>query len=207
MAPVPPSPTINALANGGNRELSSASVGAVAIAPPPAAIEKAGSRIIRSSPTERGMRSSEVQSPTENIDDDIGQIADATEVSVNFIGAVLPLPSSSYFANSEIFLAEEHVNRYRSRLIKLVYDFLPYQPRLSDYGPNYPVVYKLHVTRDPSCDEPLMQMTSSVTTSGSTPINRLQLDPKYSNQQQSTLACFRTTADDYRKATRRRQHK
>jgi len=206
MAAVPPSPTIDAFANGGRRELSSASVGAVEVVPPPAAIEKAGSRIIRSSPTERGTRSSEVQSPTENIDDDTGQIADTTEVSLNFIEAVLPLPSSSYFANSEIFLAEEHV-RHRSRLIKLVYDFLPYQPRLSDYGPNYPVVYKLHVTRDPSCDEPLMQMTSSVTTSGSTPINRLQLDPKYSNQQQSTLACFRTTADDYRRATRRRQHK
>ena len=207
MSAVPPSPSIHALANSGRRELSSASVGGVEVVAPPAAIEKAGSRIIRDSPTDRGMRSSEVQSPTEDIDDDIGQIADATEVSLNFIGAVLPLPSSSYFANSEIFLAEEHVNRHRSRLIKLVYDFLPYQPRLSDYGPNYPVVYKLHVTRDPSCDEALMHMTSSVTTSGSTPINRLQLDPKYSNQQQRTLACFRTTADDYRRATRRRQHK
>jgi hypothetical protein len=204
---VPPSPSINALANSDSRHLSSASVGALEVAPPPAAIQKTGTRIIRGNPTEPGNRSSEVQSRRENIDEDVGQVADAKELSVNFIGPVLPLPSSSYFSNSEIFIAEELVNQHQSRLIKLVYDFLPYQPRLSDYGPNYPVVYKLRVTRDPSCDEPLMRVTSSVTTSESTPVNRLQLDPKYSNQRQRTLACFRTTADDYRRATRGRQHK
>lgn len=204
---VPPPPSITALANSSGRHLSSASVGAVDVGSPPAAIQKAGIRIIRGSATEPGSRSSELQSPRENIDEDVGQVADATELSVNFIGPVLPLPSSSYFSNSEIFIAEAHVNQHQSGLIKLVYDFLPYQPRLSDYGPNYPVVYKLHVTRDPSCDEPLMRLTSSMTTSETTPINRLQLDRKYSDRRQSTLACFRTTADEYRRATRGRQHK
>jgi hypothetical protein len=45
---------------------------------------------------------------------------------------------SSYFSNYEVFIAEQRVTRHQSRLIKLVYEFLSYQARLSDYGPNYP---------------------------------------------------------------------
>jgi hypothetical protein len=95
-----------------------------------------------------------------------------------------------------VFIAENRLSRYQSRLIKLVYEFLPYQNRLSDYGPNYPAVDKLRVTRDPSCDETLMQVMSSVNWPQP---NRMQEALKNSDKQPGILECYRTTADDYRK--------
>ncbi|HVO62686.1 MAG TPA: GAF domain-containing protein [Terriglobales bacterium] len=121
------------------------------------------------------------------------------EVSVAFIAPVLPLPSSSYFSSSEIFIAEEQVRGHQTRLIKLVYDYLPYQHRLSEDGPNYPELDKLRVTRDLNCDETLRQMTSGVGTSDGAATGKLTRD-EYLRWQQATIPCFRTTADDYRKA-------
>jgi hypothetical protein len=138
------------------------------------------------------------QSATEDIGGK-GMSADPKELSLAFIGPVLPLPSSSYFSSSEIFVAEERLSSHHKRLIKLVYDFLPYQRRLSDYGPNYPEVEKLRVTRDVTCDETLLQAASSASTSGASGADRALLDSQYT-QQQTKLPCFRTTADDYRRA-------
>jgi hypothetical protein len=123
-------------------------------------------------------------------------LENSKELSVNVVGLALTLASSSYFSSREVFLAEDRLSRQGSRLIKLVYDFLPYQPRLSDYGPNYPAVDKLRVTRDPNCDEPLRQVLSSAHPFS----DQLRQDLKASNWQASTLECYRTTADDYRKA-------
>ena len=121
------------------------------------------------------------------------------EISVAVVGAALPLPSSSYFSSSEIFVAEERLSNHRTRLIKLVYDFLPYQRRLSDYGPNYPDVDRLRVKRDTTCDETLAQVMSGA---GSSPASRPEevLGAGYSGRPQMKMPCFRTTADDYRRA-------
>ncbi len=123
----------------------------------------------------------------------------AREVTVAFIGPVLPLPSSSYFSSSEIFIAEERVRSHETRLIKLVYDYLPYQHRLSEDGPNYPDVDKLRVTRDLSCDETLKQLTLGLGTSDGAVTGKLSRDEDLRGQQ-AKIPCFRTTADDYQKA-------
>lgn len=125
--------------------------------------------------------------------------ASENQLSVALISAVLPLPSSSFFSSSEIFVAEERLSNHISRLIKLVYDFLPYQRRLSDYGPDYPEVDKLHVTRDHSCDETLAHMASTSNALGDLGLSKAQ-SANYVNRPQTILPCFRTTADDYRKA-------
>lgn len=137
---------------------------------------------------------------------DPAEISNASQLNVNFIGPALVLPSSSYFSSFEVFIAEERVTRHQSRLIKLVYDFLPYQPRLSELGPNYPTIENLRAARDPSCDEPLGQIVSPASTRGWPQAARLQLSAKSSQQHQTTLACYRTTADDYRRALAR-QHR
>jgi len=72
-------------------------------------------------------------------------------VRVRVIAPVLPLPSFSYFSSSEIFIAEELLSEHQKRPIKLVYDFLPYQHRLSEYCPKYPELEQLQVTRDATC--------------------------------------------------------
>ncbi len=124
------------------------------------------------------------------------------QVSVTPISPEVALASSSYFASSEIFIAEERTGPQRSRYIKLVYEYLPYQKRLSEYGPNYPEVDKLRVTRDAACDEDLFEEAFSGKTGEQS--GRSTLVSQYLAQQQ-TLVCFRTTADDYRRALEHRR--
>jgi len=56
------------------------------------------------------------------------------ELSVRLIGPALSLPSSSYFANYEVFIAERRLKKDQLQFIKLVYESLPYQRRLSEYA-------------------------------------------------------------------------
>lgn len=130
--------------------------------------------------------------------------AERQEVSVNFVGLALSLPSSSYFSSQEIFLAQEKLGRSQWRLIKLVYEYLPYQQRLSDFGPDYPDIDKLRVTRDPGCDELLGQIVSRSASGGRALNNRLQAMPGFALPA-GRLECYRTTADDYLRARTHRR--
>src|ERR1700756_3545629 len=51
-------------------------------------------------------------------------------------------PRSSFFGSEEVFIAEKQLTKDESRLVKLVFGFLPYQPRLSDYGMDYSVTHE-----------------------------------------------------------------
>jgi hypothetical protein len=117
--------------------------------------------------------------------------AGKTEVlPLRVVQLALALPMSSYFSNYEAFVAERSVNRNTTQLIKLVYIFLPYQRRMTDFGVNTSKTFNLRVTRDPSCDESLISMTWP---EGETPGQPAESD-------KDKLPCYRTTADDYRKA-------
>jgi GAF domain-containing protein len=199
---VPPAPSVHGFESSAGQRGHSLPAVAMQVAPPPVAVQSSNESASSVGSMTVGTPPAGVLAPMADIDDDQGPVADTKELSVNFIGPAVALPSSSYFASHEVFIAEERVSRRRTRLIKLVYEFLSYQPRLSDYGPNYPAVDKLRATRDPSCDETGMQVTSSGNMPGQG--GRLQLDSKYSNQLESTLPCYRTTADDYRRARTRR---
>lgn len=128
------------------------------------------------------------------------------DLPVRVIGLAMSLPSSSYFSNYEVFIAERRVSKDESQLIKLVYQSLPYQRRLSEYGLNNARVFKLRVIRDPSCDESLMQMTWP-DADQSKPGSPHPSDPPELNSsgRNDKLPCYRTTADDYRKAISRRR--
>ena len=90
------------------------------------------------------------------------------------------------------------MSKQQSQLIKLVYVFLPYQRRMTDYGLDTSKIRKLRVTRDPTCDESLMQLEwpegekKSAEPSGAPTPNP--------GDRNNLLPCYRTTADDYRKA-------
>jgi hypothetical protein len=128
-------------------------------------------------------------------------------IEVRLIALAVAYPKSSFFANDEVFVAEQELAKEESRFIKLVYDFLPYQPPLSS-GMDYSTVYRFHAVRDTSCDESLWQMRAlhqehrNVGTSNSdwkyaaySPIGDL-------DRRQARLRCYRTTSDDYEKASR-----
>src|SRR5947209_13340278 len=63
------------------------------------------------------------------IDNSRGPVTE--EMAIRLIGLALALPSSSYFSNYEVFIAERRISKVASQLIKLVYVSLPYQRRLS----------------------------------------------------------------------------
>jgi len=113
-------------------------------------------------------------------------------------------PRSSFFSTHEVFVAAQQLSEDESRLVKLVYAFLPYQPRLSEYSFDYSVVHDLRATRDPSCDQTLAQITTDERT-------RAQVALKYSadspvlntRRHHSALPCYSTTPQDYTKTIHR----
>jgi hypothetical protein len=133
--------------------------------------------------------------PAEVVDDPGGT---TRVLLLRVIQLALTLPRTSYFSNYEAFVAERSVNNHATQLIKLVYIFLPYQRGLTEYEVNNSKTLRLRVTRDPSCDESLLSMTwpESEPTHG-------QPQPVTSESSKNKLPCYRTTADDYRKALKR----
>jgi hypothetical protein len=127
----------------------------------------------------------------------------AEELPLRVIGLALALPNSSYFSNYEVYFAERSLGKGELELIKLVYVFLPYQQRLSEYRLDDSKVYKVRVTRDPSCDESLMQMTWPEGESPAQPQQANEIPASTHSSRNDILSCYRTTADDYRKAVSR----
>ena len=122
------------------------------------------------------------------------------EVPLHLIAPVLALPGSSYFSNYEVFIAERKLANRKRQLIKLVYVSLPYQRRLSEYDPSDWTVAKLRITRDQSCDEGLMQMTWPETDPRPAAQPSADSPALSSEDRNEKLPCYRTTADDYRRA-------
>src|SRR5262249_29181641 len=112
-------------------------------------------------------------------------------------------PRSSFFASEEIFLAEEELTKDESRLVKLVFNFLPYQPRLSDEGLKYFSVHALWAFRDEECDETLGHLLTGEVGDWRGSKSQLQYstDAPVLNlaRRKSHLPCFVTSADDYGK--------
>ncbi|MBZ5612469.1 MAG: hypothetical protein LAO23_00570 [Acidobacteriia bacterium] len=125
------------------------------------------------------------------------------ELPLGSLGLVFAAPGTSYFSNFEIFVAKGGVGKDQMHLIKLVYEFLPYQRRLSEYDFNkMPTrVIKLRVTPDPSCKESLSRILQPY----SDPARATTKYPKLPAALRDfdlnlVLPCYRTTADDFQKA-------
>jgi hypothetical protein len=126
------------------------------------------------------------------------------DVQLRVIGLTWAPPRSSYFSNFEVFIAEKWLNKEESQFIKLVYVFLPYQRRLSEYGFDDLKVRRLRVTRDSTCDESLMQMAWPEGEDGPAGSHHSgDALASTSTDRNNVLPCYRTTADDYRRAVSR----
>jgi hypothetical protein len=126
------------------------------------------------------------------------------EMPLRLIGLAMALPNSTYFSNYEVYIAERRLRKNLTELVKLVYVYLPYQRRLSDYGVDDSKVYKLLVSRDRSCDESLMQMTWPEADPHPDMHSAADAPGLSAQDKKGMLPCYRTTADDYRKAISRR---
>ena len=125
------------------------------------------------------------------------------ELPLGFLGLVLAAPGTSYFSNFEVFVAKRRVAKGQLQLIKLVYQFLPYQKRLSEYDLNNlpPRVIKLRVIPDPSCNEALGEIIQP-TPDPARPVTEYPKLPAVlrSADVNEVLPCYRTNADDFQKA-------
>jgi hypothetical protein len=126
-------------------------------------------------------------------------------IEVRLIALAMKYPRSSFFANDEVFVAEQELAKDESRFIKLVYDFLPYQTPLSA-GMDYSTVYTFHAVRDSTCDENLWEMRSTQAQHKrpdgiSSPWKYAAYSPIADlDYRQARLRCYRTTSEDYEKA-------
>jgi hypothetical protein len=112
-------------------------------------------------------------------------------------------PRSSFFTTREVFVAEKEIGQEEWSLIKLVFTFLPYQPRLSDAGLDYSLVHEFSALRDSSCDETLAQMTPSPPTQAQAGFKYAVDSPTRDLERRRTpLPCYQTTADDYSRTER-----
>src|SRR5437016_1399836 len=206
---VPPAPSLqDAINSTGEGRVSSLSSTGLQVVPPAPSVQDAGN----SGTDGRAMAMSippVVTSPSRPvIDNSRGPVENprgpvTEEMAIRLIGLALALPSSSYFSNYEVFIAERRISKVASQLIKLVYVSLPYQRRLSEYGLSNSRVYKLRVSRDRTCDESLLQMTWPETDPHPGSQSSTDSPGLSPNDRNGMLPCYRTTADDYRKALSR----
>jgi len=161
------------------------------VAAPPASIASAD--IHTGNPRQAApiIRTAVAPQPPAPLDDPAGRII--PDLPVRVLGIALTLPSSSFFSNYEVFLAER---QNVSQIIKLVFESRPTQRRLSEYGVKDSRIVKLRVKRDPTCDETAAQVT------GVHLPELLNASPDaalHSTDANTVLPCYRTTADDYQK--------
>jgi hypothetical protein len=126
-------------------------------------------------------------------------------IEVRLIALEVAYPRTSFFANDEVFIAEQELAKDESRFVKLIYDFLPYQNPLSSNGLSYSLVHRIQAVRDATCDESLWEVRQLQRSWG-------KADPKLKyapdspiadlERRQARLRCYRVTSDDYDKASR-----
>src|SRR5436305_5906561 len=123
-------------------------------------------------------------------------------VRVRLVALAFTLPRSTYGASYEVFLAETEIEHGEWRLIKLVFSFLSFQPRLSESGFDYSVVHEVSAWRDPDCDQTIAQLTA-----GSRPNRHRRLiyaanaPSEDLDRRRVPLPCYQTNADEYIKSS------
>jgi len=124
------------------------------------------------------------------------------DVSMRLIAVPGGSTNSSFFSKYEVVLAERTIKQGQKEIIKLVYESLPYQKRLSEYDWSTTRIYKLRAVADPRCDESLMRMM--MPEGGGDPDADAQADANRLaaevGDRNTKLHCYRTTADDFQRA-------
>lgn len=233
---VPPPPSVQGSGGpAGGTRLGSLSGSGSEVVPPPPSVEGAGnsgaggrlgslsgdsSQIMQPPPSVEGAGNSGAGGLLQAMDplpDDAASSTPAVnnenkptieELPLGLLGLVFAAPGTSFFSNFEVFVAKRRVGKDKDQLqlIKLVYEFLPYQRRLSEYDLTNlpPRVIKLRVTPDPSCDESLGRIIQPHTdpTRATTEYPKLPAS-LVSSDLNALLPCYRTTASDFQKAMSR----
>jgi hypothetical protein len=121
---------------------------------------------------------------------------------VRLVALASSLPRSSYGASYEVFIAEKEIGHEEWRLIKLVFRFLSFQPRLSENGFDYSMVHEVSVWRDPDCDQTVAQLSARSLPNRYEPLIYSRNAPNEDlDRRRLPLPCYQTDADDYRRSS------
>lgn len=123
-------------------------------------------------------------------------------IRVRLVAIALALPPSSFFANLEELVAEKEIGVEEFSLIKLVFTYLPYQPRLSESGFDYSVVHEVSAWRNPDCDETVADLTTRSLPDRHEPMIYSRNAPREDlDLRHIPLPCYEAKADDYVKSS------
>jgi hypothetical protein len=123
-------------------------------------------------------------------------------IRVRLVAVALALPRTSFFSNLEVLVAEKEIGSEEFSLIKLVFTYLPYQPRLSESGFDYSVVHELSAWRNPDCDATVAQLTTRSMPDRHEPMIYSRNAPRQDlDLRPIPLPCYETRADDYIKSS------
>ena len=121
---------------------------------------------------------------------------------VRLVAIAISLPRSSFFKSAEVFVAETEISHEEWGLIKLVFSFLPYEPRLSESGFDYSVVHEVTAWRDENCDETVAQLTQRSLPNRHEPLIYSRNVPREDlDRRKIPLRCYETDAYDYKKSS------
>ena len=123
-------------------------------------------------------------------------------IRVRLVAIAISLPRSSFFKSSEVFVAETEIGHEEWSLIKLVFTFLPYEPRLSESGFDYSVVHEVSAWRDQNCDQTIAQLTARSLPNRHEPLLYSRNVPREDlDRRHSPLPCYETSAYEYIKSS------
>lgn len=123
-------------------------------------------------------------------------------IRVRLVALAISLPRSSFFKSYEVFVAETEIGHDEWRLIKLVFNFLPYEPRLSESGFDYSVVHEVSALRDENCDQTISQLTARSLPNRHEPLIYSRNVPREDlDRRRISLPCYETSAYEYIKAS------
>src|SRR6478609_8834294 len=121
---------------------------------------------------------------------------------VRLVAIAISLPRSSFFKSAEVFVAETEIGQEEWNLIKLVFTFLPYEPRLSESGFDYSVVHEVSAWRDENCDQTVAQLTARSMPNRHEPLIYSRNVPRVDlDRRRIPLPCYETSANEYIKSS------
>jgi hypothetical protein len=116
--------------------------------------------------------------------------------------ALTDYPRSSFFSSHEVFVAETEIGHEEWSLIKLVFTFLPYEPRLSESGFDYSVVHAVLAWRDPDCDQTVADLTARSLPDRHEPLIYSRNVPREDlDRRRIPLPCYEMNAAEYIKSS------
>jgi hypothetical protein len=123
-------------------------------------------------------------------------------IRVRLVALAMSLPRSSFFKSYEVFVAETEIGHEEWGLIKLVFTFLPYEPRLSESGFDYALVHEVSAVRDQNCDQTIAQLTARSLPNRHEPLIYSRNVPREDlDRRRISLPCYETSAYEYIKSS------